>query len=229
MQVLITDVTNLSQGKLCVAGWDTIQGRMVRPRFRGEEWRFDAGRNFPVVGAVVDFNPLENQDPDRDFPHRRDDVFVERQWTIIRQVEEGEIPREARGSVSDAFANVFDGAAIVASSGTSFINPGTQCASLGAIEVTTNSMSFEKDEYDALRCTISDQDRVYRCKVTSKRLHDKFVSASHSLMEIEAMRQSAASAHIRLGLAGAWVPRDGWHDGGRDERCYIQVNEVFFF
>jgi hypothetical protein len=38
MEILITDVTEMGGGNCCVAGWDVVAKRMVRPLPNGSNW-----------------------------------------------------------------------------------------------------------------------------------------------------------------------------------------------
>lgn len=109
-ELIITDVT--CYGSLyCVAGWDRLSGRMVRPepstadprneasRFWGDSFA-GPGRAF-CVGNIVQFdaNPAPGTSA---FPHATEDCVVsdEQQIKVVGTLSTAELVQEVAGGVS---------------------------------------------------------------------------------------------------------------------------------
>lgn len=77
MRLIVTEVTEMSPGNFCVAGWDAGTGRMVRPLPNGGNWTFGLLQKHAVApGVVLKFNPTGVAHPSA-FPHHTEDTPVD--------------------------------------------------------------------------------------------------------------------------------------------------------
>ena len=77
MQLVITDVTEMSAGNYCVAGWDVDSHRMVRPLPGGHNWTAAQLAQHGIdPGALVEFTP-PGQSHNGKYPHRTEDTPVQ--------------------------------------------------------------------------------------------------------------------------------------------------------
>lgn len=96
--------------------------------------------------------------------------------------------------------------------------PGTQCPSLGAINIVRAKIRLFEDGYGALKADIGDNETDYCVKVTSRRLRDARdtggVNAATGTLPVRGV------LHVRLGLAHAYArPNDTL-------KCYMMLNGI---
>lgn len=76
MRLLITDVTDMSPGNFCVAGWDIQNNVMVRPLPNGSNWTSALLGQYDVrPGILMDFAPAGRQH-NGTYPHSTEDTVV---------------------------------------------------------------------------------------------------------------------------------------------------------
>jgi hypothetical protein len=147
-KVAITDVTNY--GSLyCVAGWDLINNKMVRPEPGPASFWSEAfagpGRPF-APGHVVTF---DGESPNgQPFPHATEDLVVDpRTIQNTDTVSVCDLPSFVHRSVSPDICSIFAGSLQV-SGFSAYVPTGVGCCSLGAIEIPRAAIDFAEKTYD---------------------------------------------------------------------------------
>lgn len=220
MQIIITDVTEMSAGRYCVAGWCLQQGVMVRPLPNGANWAAATLHVHGVQpGAIIEV--IENGAPYvSDFPHRTEDTPIE--IDTIRLLERPPFAWNVAGGpiVRPTLNDIFGGQLITTGSFNgarkgAHVPLGAEVASLGALNVPRNSVILIED-FGRLKAVISDRDERYQLPVSSAVLKDAFRAGG-----LIAARQAVPNTprlHLRVGLARAYEEYP--------DRCYVMLNGV---
>ena len=143
MDVLITDITEMSPGNYCVAGWCAASGAMVRPLPQGANWTAQLITQHGItLGATIRFNRMPQQ-PNSAYPHRTEDTNVSPTTTLVRP---GPINWFNAGAppLSVTLADVFEDNVISNSTWDGYeqgvhVMQGTQTFSLGAVAIDRNN------------------------------------------------------------------------------------------
>lgn len=86
MRLLITDVTEMSGGNFCVAGWSAQSSSMVRPLPNGSNWTLNGLAVHGISpGATVDFVPTGAQSTGA-FPHQTEDKIVDANQISVQNI-----------------------------------------------------------------------------------------------------------------------------------------------
>lgn len=219
-EVLITEVTRMTEGMVCAAGIDTATGAMVRPlQPDGRNWEEDkwvAGHLH--VGSIVRLTPATAVAGPP--PHGREDFRVERVG-FVRNASPAEVYIACRDNADDELTDIvgnhlFDG---------KYVDEGADCRSLGCLMMNGDDLRFS-GKFDKLQVSWRDDQGVWHnLKLTD--LHASRVEDT----EVEAARlQTAANfadgpIALRIGLARPWVgPDRDWNP----KRCTLQLNGLIF-
>jgi hypothetical protein len=219
--ILMTEVTRMTGGIVCVAGIDVHTGAMVRPlNPDGTNWPEAkwCHADIMVVGNIISVE--RHARVPTLYPHATEDM------SLIRAFKVGDINREALhdvcletqdASISHIFAaNTIDG---------KYINDGTKCRSLGCIAIRPDRIHAHVF-FDKLRINIHDSDgRYYDPPVTE--LETKNIGDANAGL---AALQARLAAHdqdypivFRIGLTRGW---DGPDHDWNPKRCTIQINGI---
>jgi hypothetical protein len=225
MRLTITDVTEMSTGNYCVAGWDAQAQRMVRPLPGGNNWTAGLLLQFGIgPGATIDFVPTGHPHAGA-FPHSTEDTPVVE--NNIQHVGAGPInwfgagAPPAQGTVAAAFlnqvahnsewGNVRQGV---------YVPIGTQVGSLSAIQRPRNAVQFIEDVFGndppKLKVLLNDGTARYKLAVSSRTLKEAWRFGG--LAALDQALPASAQFHIRLGLARAF--------DNPLHRCYMMVNGI---
>jgi hypothetical protein len=223
MEIIITDVTIVG-AENCVAGWCPSQNRMVRPLpSSGEFWETRlAGPHLFELGNIVKFNPAPGLPPRRGLPHSKEDTITQELPQKIGTIPPADLPGVLNPSLSSTIEAIFSGKLI-----RNYVNEGSDCASLGAIDISTNSLRFNEVVVEKnnrivrrLECTLDDpgsQPKTF--KVSSKQLRELHTSDGYDA--VLALIRGFSRAHVRIGLAGPYDQQQN--------RCYAMVNNILFY
>jgi hypothetical protein len=111
MEILITDVTEMSGDNYCVAGWDTTHKRMIRPLPGGGHWPQGLIRKHGVTpGAILRAAPTGAATGS--FPHLTEDTPIDLTSIVTTQSTPNWIGAGApdvSASVSEAFDDNLNG------------------------------------------------------------------------------------------------------------------------
>ena len=223
--VLVTEVTRMSQGYYCVAGWDIHEERMMRPLgLDRSNWRIGADRSVFKVGNLIDCAPSGIRTTVA--PHSLDDTPLRSTPSILQAFEEA----DTYALVLDTTHTSVRGAFGRALHDDKYVEEGTECHSLAGVRARRDQLRFHED-YGKLRVSMRDSDRVsYDLKVTCDQLQHFFspgdADAEPHFGVTEAnewlsVNDPAATIILRLGFARPW---DGKDKGWSPRRCYLQLN-----
>lgn len=210
-------------GQFCVAGWDPEAERMVRPMSSPwGHWPAEViGRRKFCTGNLVRVTPTEERSK-RSFPHKTEDVVIDPASISRCGVLQGaEFTAAISGSVSSSITKIFDNNLVIENS--CYVPANVKCRSLGAVDRALNAVTVYEDGWGKLRCQIRRGSAHAQFKVSSKLLKDIYDADGNE--GLEALREGCTRAHVRIGLAGAWSPRDS----GQPKRCYAMVNNIIFY
>ncbi|MFZ5616684.1 MAG: hypothetical protein ACOZAA_05105 [Pseudomonadota bacterium] len=220
MQLIITDLTEMSSGSFCVAGWDTQAQRMIRPLPNDANWTQGQLNQFGITpGATVQFQ-VSNQPHASAYPHHTEDTRVDA--ANVALVNAGPINWFAHGAPPNApslnagfggqllYNSIWNGARQG-----SHIAVGTQVPSLCGVLVLSQNLDFI-EEFGRLKALLNDGQNSYKLAVSSRTLKNAWRNGG-LVAATQALPQTA-QFHVRVGLARAF--------GNPADKCYVMVNGV---
>jgi len=219
-RLLITDITDYGTSLHCVAGWDIDRKKMVRPEpAPAAFWpanQVGPGKTFEHA-AMVEFN-AGPPNPPTHYPHRTEDRVVVGSIRRIEKLPKRERDRILGATISPNLDDVFDENLQVKNL-KGYILRGTECRSLGAIEVDAATFQiFEEASLEGkkkLRCFVRHKTGVIHPTLPSTRI--RALWKEEGINSVKAKFRSASRLHLRIGLARAFP----------EDRCYVQVNDLY--
>jgi hypothetical protein len=218
MDILITDVTEMGQGTYCVAGWDPVAKRMVRPLPNGSNWTAALVIQHGVVaGRTIRAEPRGK--PNGIYPHRTEDTPIDPDSIAAsKDVFSGwleDSAPEVAASLSSGFGGhlqwnkqwngVKQGVHVL---------PGVQCDSLVGVRVPKASLSFA-EVFSKLKATLNDGSDSYQFTISSKALKESWRAGG--LAAVNSALPARNEFHVRVGLARPYSD---------PPRCYAMLNGV---
>ncbi len=225
MRLIITDVTEMHGGNYCVAGWDAVSQRMVRPLPNGNNWTAGLLQQHGISpGSKVDVAPTRQRYAST-YPHKTEDTPVDpatMQRVPARAVNwlAASAP-PSHATVSAAFGGhlihtgVWDGARKGV-----HIAEATRICSLSAVAVSVDQVELFEDNYQGkrrLRAYLSDGDACYNLPIVASHLREAYRSGGVS--GAEQALPARGLVHVRLGLARAWPGQPG--------KCSLMINGIY--
>jgi hypothetical protein len=218
-RLLITEVTNYGDLR-CVAGWDLDRQEMIRPEPHREGFwpaesigptkSFDLGKTAQFEAA----DPV----PPTDYPHLTEDRVVSGKVAPGTQMSDADFRKLLRETAFPTLAELFERNLILDGS-KAYIPNGTQCRSLGGLEVDVKGVVVESyHNYQGklrLRLRFLDAAGYLGPNLTSTRAYHALHAGNIDALIAEI--KGASKLVLRMGLARAF-PKD---------QCYLQVNEFF--
>jgi hypothetical protein len=225
MRLVITDVTEMHRGNYCVAGWDAVASRMVRPLPNGQNWTATLLTQHHIApGAIVRVDASVVQ-PNSVYPHRTEDTPIVSATIATVSAGPGQWsgPQSppAAGTLSGAFQNHLQTTGHWNGALKAYVAEGTQIGSLAAVSIQSGELEFFEDDYQgnlSLRAFLTDSQTRYNLPVVAKGLRE-----SYRVNGVETLNQAlplGSAMHVRVGLARAW--------SGQAGRCYVMVNGVYW-
>jgi len=222
LRLLITEVTDMHPGICCVAGWDPVGRRMVRPLPDGVHWPralIDAAGVAP--GALIDvvLNRIRLRGV---FPHRTEDVPIDLspiEHVATRPIDWfGPDAPPVAGSLTEAFGGAIRHVAVWRGHrrGT-HVPTETQTCSLNGLRIPSRWLGFIEAD-DRPRALLQDAGARYTLPVACRSLREIWRNDG-----IAAMRRAlpvATDLHVRLGLAR------GFREHA--DKCYVMLNGVLW-
>jgi hypothetical protein len=218
MELLITDVTEMSGGQYCVAGWDVAAKRMVRPLPGGSNWPAALVAQHGIIsGKLIRVQPQGR--PNGIFPHRTEDTPIDvasiaasngvfSAWLGASAPEVATDLNSGFGGNlrwNKVWAGVKQGV---------HTQPGTQCGSLVAVRVPKENLTFAK-VFDTLKATLDYGSARYQLTVSSKVLKEAWRAGG--LPAVNTVLPGRAEFHVRVGLARPYED---------PPNCYAMLNGV---
>jgi hypothetical protein len=214
MDILITDVTEM-KANYCVAGWDAIEGQMIRPLPGGFHWTGHLLAAHGVRPGATIRVVITGGQPNSVYPHRTEDTPIDA--AKIGLVRKGPSPwfgvnaPPVTESLAAAFGQqiqttrVWNGARKGA-----FVQEGAQIASLAALQVERSNLQFFEDTFEgerSLRAYVTDALYRYNLPVVAKNLRELYRANGPSA--VNQHLPNAGELHVRVGLARAWDGQPG--------------------
>lgn len=221
VDIRITDLTEMSPGNYCVAGWDSSAQRMVRPLPNGANWTADMLQQFGVVpGALLRLNAIGNANGE--YPHLTEDTPIDLDGTTNIAADPmqwfgAEAPRVA-ATIAEAFEGQLQAnSQFRGTNQGNYVARGTKTRSLWAVNVPRRNISF-MTPFGSVKAVVVDASGSYQFAVSSKAIKEAWRNGGTA--EIERLLPKAGQLHVRLGLARAY-------DDAPD-RCYVMVNGIYW-
>jgi hypothetical protein len=218
MDLLITDVTEMSGGNYCVAGWDIAAKRMVRPLPNGSNWTAALLEQHGLVaGTSIQVTPRGASNGI--FPHRTEDTPIDP--ASIKASKKvfsdwlGASAPQVAASLNVGFGGHFQwNSEWNGVRQGVYILPRVQCSSLVAVRVPKSNLSFS-EAFSKLKATLDDGSDSYQFTVSSKVLKEAWRNGG--LVAVDNALPARKEFHIRVGLAR---PYDD------PPKCYAMLNGV---
>ena len=228
-EIIVTDVT--CYGNLyCVAGWDRLSNRMIRPEPPGANSKDEAsrfwnsqfagpGKTF-AVGTVVRL-VANDALPDFLFPHATEDRIVDMgsPMQVLEALSPATMVQAVATGTASSLPPAFDNA-LVRVNAKAYVPTGNQGRSLGAIEIPPSDIIFFEHQWQnenpKLRARVTSAGRVYDLSVPAEAARTRWRSAG--LAALKADVRASTQIHIRAGLSRPMQ--------SRPTECYAQLNGV---
>lgn len=199
MRVVITEVTDMQDGRVCVAGWAAAERRMVRP-LAGPRRHWPAalaGPRLLAPGNLLEVAPA-GSGGGRGLPHAREDLVVADPPGYAGRLSPAAFARLLGSIEAPSVAALFAGAL----EGGRFVVAGRDCPSLGGVGAAAATLGFVRRDGERgpqLRCRFADDaGAVYELPVVGRALREGF--AAGGIAAVEALARARPRAHLRLGL-----------------------------
>ena len=216
-QVLITEVTRMTGGIVCVAGLDVATGKMVRPlQVDGSNWEEASWveADFFRVGNIVGLTPA-NSPASTQFPHAMEDF----RCAMVTKLGVATPTQLYKACVETADRNVDTLFANQLVTG-KYVLDGTNCRSLGCVLVDAGAISLQVP-YDKVQVSWQDPPHVWHnLSVTEVAIRTPEADVGLRLLRARLLHVTGDIV-LRLGLARGWAGADGSFD---PKRCYLQLN-----
>jgi hypothetical protein len=217
MEILITDVTEMSGNNYCVAGWDAANKRMVRPLPDGGHWPQALIAKCGIQpGTLLKAKPKGT--PTGALPHLTEDTPIDATSISTSQTSPdwtGATAPQISTTIAVAFSNclqwnkVFRGV----HQGV-YVPKGTQCNSLAAVKVGKADISFS-EPFGKLQI-LNDGTESYQLSVSSHIY--KAGWRAGGIAKATSLLPNRTKFHVRVGLARDFE--------GQPNRCYLMVNGI---
>jgi hypothetical protein len=218
MEILITDVTEMSGTNYCVAGWDATNNCMVRPLPSGGHWPQSHIAKYQIQPGTI-LKAIPAGQPTGQFPHLTEDMPIDPNSISVTQSAPnwvGTGAPEVSASVSEAFSNSLQWNKIFGGVHQGvYVPTGTRCSSLAAVKVGKADISFSQP-FGKLKAILNDGAAKYQLSVSShiykKAWREGGVAKATSVLP------NRNTFHVRVGLARDFE--------GQPNRCYLMVNGI---
>lgn len=220
MELLITEITDMSAGTMCIAAWDAAGERTLRPLPDGHHWQSDSVRQLGLLpGSVIDVTAA-NKPHGGDYPHRTEDFEIS--GAHVAPLKHGgvdwfgEEAPDVATSIATGFGNSVSHTKVWKGRRQGVYVPrGTVCPSLIGINMHSGGIEFF-EAFGKLKARIQDGLVTYELPVSSHQLHVDFNGGG--LAAVTNALPKNQPVHLRLGLARAWAEHP--------EQCYVMLNGV---
>ncbi len=213
--IIISDITCMKD-KFCVAGFDTYNNKMRRLLIDGGYWNLDDINKIKTYSSIIaDIYPLKET---RDYPQRTEDINIDINSIEVLQYfdKAKDIAENLEKSVSKSIQSIFNNNV----KNNSYILPKTKCASLGAVVLPSNCVSFTK-ENGKLRCLINDTDGKQYCLRVSCKYIRKFFDETQDIESLNQSLKQKQFVHLRIGLSRPFLIQD--------KHCFLMLNGLFLY
>lgn len=220
---LVTEVTRMGGGQVCVASIDLQTQRIKRPlQWNHKNWSetFVAMGLHP--GAIVR-QRIRNQQEPHGFPHQTEDTQLTDPLEFTgHRLSESELFTTLAPTVDVSVGSIFNDNIVDCK----YVVEATKCRSLGSVMVDAVDLRFTESYGDG-RLTLISGAATYDLKITDLRV-SKAAEEGRREAIVAAIQRAATDGQriiVRVGLARAWQGPNGEF---RPRRCYVQSNGLIF-
>jgi hypothetical protein len=230
MELLITEITNMSGGMRCVAGWCPAEGRMVRPLPNGHNWSQQLINEVGLeVGSKISVIPIGAHNGS--LPHTTEDLRV--QGSQIRVIEKGFNGwiGASGPAVAKDLSSAFDGFLLF---GAPFRNvqkglhvtTGDNCKSLVGLNLPAKQLMFRENQFQEeppklhAILTFGPQYSPAKYEVTVASTKLNAIWRDQGINALNQHLPKDGFVHVRVGLARGW--------GARPDYCTVMLNGVLW-
>jgi hypothetical protein len=218
MKILVTDVTEMGGTTYCVAGWDATNKSMIRPLPGGGNWSEALITKYKIQPGTV-LNVTAQGVATGDLPHLTEDTPVTQASITSSQSTPNWIGLGApKASTSlnagfddnlkwnKTFRGIRQGV---------YVPTGTQCGSLGAVNVSKANLSFSQP-FDKLLAILDDGSAQYQLPVSSYFFKEAWRQGG--VEAATAALPKKPTLHVRVGLARDFEEQPN--------KCYLMINGI---
>lgn len=221
MRILISHLTRMKAGYICVAGLDLNNRKHVRPVIGGRlgvELLLKNGGVFEI-GAMIDLGPTRFVGT---APEVEDHQFNPGNLKLLGMSQPRDFWDMIHGESATDLATIF-GPSLALHGRACAVDLNQGAASLGCLALPRGS-SLYVDPYDKIRLRLNDGTFAPALSITDLRLYeDDQETPRHRLIRILADRLVEEDVLLSVGLSRAWKkPRD------TESRHWLQVNNLHF-
>ncbi len=227
-QLVITDLTRMQHGKVCIAGYDAAR-QCVRPVLRppgiSEACILDGGRPAAYPFAVVELGLLERRSEP---PHTEDCYYDPASLRFLRRVPEHKRRGILEWSLRERVGDLF-GQPVLCGPG-HYVLEGQGERSLGTVRPASIAQVYygegEEGAWD-YRLAFHDAGELYRLKIVDLTWHrycDCLRGQGREPADIAAELTETLKkmeVYLRVGLSRGWRKYPG--------RCYLQITGIHTF
>lgn len=221
MKIVVSHLTRMQSGYMCVAGIDLNSGKHVRPvlgRRLGTELLQSNGGVFGI-GAVVD---LGRTNPVGTAPELEDYQFSRENLKLVEIAPAQKFWGMIDSTSTTSLAEIF-GPSLTSHGGACAVDVNAGTASLGCLTVPAGSV-LEIDSWNKIRLRIDDGTFVPALSVTDLRLYEvDQKTPRRALIATLGDRLEDENVLLSVGLARAWK-----RPGDAEPRHWLQANNFHF-
>lgn len=218
-QIVVTEVTRMTGGLVCVAGLDIHSGTMVRPlQPDGSNWEEPkwVTRGFMVVGNILSLVPAP--EGTSAYPHANEDYRV-KTVSILGTASTDELYTASQETADASVDSLFNRSV----EDEKYVVADTKCRSLGCIMVSRSKLKAS-EFYGKVQVSYRDHIGTWHNFPVTDLITKSFADPTAGAAALNAKITSGnyfKPIALRLGLARAW---DGGDKGYNPKRCYLQLN-----
>jgi hypothetical protein len=218
MKILVTDVTEMGGTTYCVAGWDATNKRMIRPLPGGGNWPEALITKYKIQPGTV-LNVAAQGIATGDLPHLTEDTPVHQTSITSSQ----STPNWIGPGAPNVFSSLNEGFGDNLKWNSTFrgvrqgvyVPTGTQCGSLGAVNVSKANLSFSQP-FDKLLAILDDGSAKYQLSVSSHIFKEAWRQGG--VEGATAALPKKPTLHVRVGLARDFEEQPN--------KCYLMINGI---
>jgi len=225
-QLVITDLTRMQRGRVCVAGYDK-DGQCIRPVRPppgiGEDTLRRQGQPAVFPFAVVEYDLLEHRPQP---PHTEDWLYDPAAVRFVRRIADANRARVFEWSLFDTVSAIFE-QPILSDPG-HYVMDGRGPRSLGTIRPQAILKAVyepgPEGTWDYRLSFVDGETALYRLKIVDLTWHyycDSRREADHTPAQIAAELTDvlkSSAVYLRLGLSRGWAKFP--------QRCYLQITAI---
>lgn len=223
MRLIVTHLTRMRVGFVCVAGMVPSTGAHVRPVVPGRRLRraeIEIGGSEIVVGTELDLGTVT---PVPSPPEVEDHAFVPSDARRVRDWPSADLASFLRSHAASSLHDIF-GTSLEADGATASMAVGAGPASLGCLAPTVRP-TVSIDAYDKVKLALEDGGKRYSVTVADLRLYeaDQKTPDTAAVRRLQAELEGESEVFLAVGLSRPFAKAGG------APRHWLQINNVHVF